>query len=110
MSDHGGEREYSHEYVLIARPSLRVRFAVDTRAGSLEACSVAFDYDEYGVDDPIGTTERVRPGIEWRGSEIEVYRNGERVLADGLDVDTSEVLGYVDEVARLVSRLSRRVR
>lgn len=110
MSQHDGEREYGHEYVVIVRPSLRVRFALDTRGRGLEACSVALDYDEYGVDDPPEVTESDRPDIEWRGFEVAVYRNGERVLADGLDVDTSEVLGYVDEVARFLTRLSRRVR
>jgi hypothetical protein len=113
MSDHGSEREHTHEYTLVARPLLRVRFAADTGEGGtsgLEACSIAIDYDERGLDDLPERTTGGRSPIEWRGIEVDAYYNGERVLEKGVDLDTSEVLGYVDDLAEALARLSRRAR
>ena len=113
MSDHGSEREHSQAYTLVARPFLRVRLAADTGKGEtsgLEACSIAIDYDERGLGDLPERATGGRSPIEWRGIEIDAYHDGERVLDEGIDIDTSEVLGYVDDLAEALARLSRRAR
>ncbi|PSP76709.1 hypothetical protein BRC86_00060 [Halobacteriales archaeon QS_3_64_16] len=110
MSDHGSEREYDREYTLIAHPLLRIRLAADADTEGPEACSIAIDYDERGLDNLPERTTGGRSAVEWRGVEIDAYRHGDRVLEEGIDLDTSEVLGYVDDLAEALGRLSRRAR
>jgi hypothetical protein len=110
MSDHGHGREHDHDYAIVARPYLRVRVVADTGNGGLSACSIALDYDENGVGELSESTGVDRAGFEWRGVEFDVYRNGERLLGDGTDLDVSTVLGYVDDLAMALRRFSRRSR
>jgi hypothetical protein len=105
MSDRSREREYSYECSLLVRPRLRAWVAIDTQGEreGLEACSVAVEYDEDGVGGLPGPEGRPA-GIAVRGVEFDVYRNGDRVLDQGLDASVSEALGYVDEFAARFSR------
>jgi hypothetical protein len=117
--DRHHDHNHDHDYAVVIRPYARVRVEADTRDGGLEALSAGIEYDRNGL----GTTEDAtnaatatgggRPGIEWRDLSFDLYRNGERVLGGGtgdVDLDTSEVLGYVDDLAVALSRLSRRLR
>lgn len=114
MSDHneGGDPEHTHEYTVLVRPSVRASVGADTGERGLEAFSVTIDFDRSGVSAPPGTAELMsgRQAVEWRGFELEVYRNGVPVLGDGRGLDTSEVLGYIDDVAMRLKRLSQRLR
>jgi hypothetical protein len=110
MSDSGHDREYNEEFEIVARPYFRARIAAAPGDGGLRAWSVALDYDAAGIAGLPGTADPSRAGIEWRGVEFDVYRNGERLLGEGGDLDLSDVLGYVDDLAVALSRLSRRLR
>lgn len=115
MSDSERDHEHDHDYAVVARPYVRVRVRADTTERGLDALSVTIDYDRSGVNPPGEATDApVGSGrdVEWRGLELAVYRDGERVLdsAGNIDLDTSEVLGYVDDLAMALGRLSRRLR
>lgn len=107
--------ERDHDYAVVVQPYVRVRVRADTTERGLDTLSVTIDYDRSGVSAP-GEEPNVAAGsgrdVEWRGLELAIYRDGEQVLdsTGNLDLDTSEVLGYVDDLAMALGRLSRRLR
>lgn len=119
--DHDDERGYGpddgghdHDYAVVARPYIQVRVRADTAERGLDALSVTLDYDRSGISTPgegANTPAGSGRDIEPRELELALYRDGRRILdSEGIDLDTSEVLGYVDSVAMALGRLSRRLR
>lgn len=113
--DHDGDRDHDHDYAVVARPYVQVRIRADTGDQGLDAFSVTIDYDRSGVSAPGEETDTAvddRQDIEWRGLELAIYRDGTRLFDSkgSLDLDTSEVLGYVDDISIALGRLSRRLR
>jgi uncharacterized protein YegP (UPF0339 family) len=85
MSDH------DHEYTLTVRPNAHLRVAYSTEDDAIERAFVALEYGRDGVERDEGGE-----GIEWRGYEITLARDGEAVLGrdtrDTLDRNVERLL------------------
>lgn len=72
--------EYDHEYALTVRPNANLRVAYSTDDGTIERGFLAVEYGRNSID-PDNEGEE---GIEWRGYEIALARDGENVLDRGI--------------------------
>jgi uncharacterized protein YegP (UPF0339 family) len=75
MSDH------DHEYTLTVRPNATLHVAYSTDEGRLEDAFLAVEYGREGLDSDAAVAE----GIEWRGYEIALARDGENVLGSDIE-------------------------
>ena len=88
MSDH------DHEYALTVRPNVHLRVAYTTESGTVEEAFLGVEYGRSGVARDDG---EAGDGIEWRGYEIALARDGETVLGgdieETLDRNAERLLG-----------------
>jgi uncharacterized protein YegP (UPF0339 family) len=70
-----------HEYTLTVRPNATVHLAYSTDEGTLEDAFLALEYSRDGLDGDDTAAE----GVEWRGYEVALARDGETVLGDNIE-------------------------
>jgi uncharacterized protein YegP (UPF0339 family) len=72
--------EHDHEYTLTVRPNATVHLAYSTDDGTLEDAFLGVEYDRDELDG-----DATAEGVEWRGYEIALARDGETVLGDNVE-------------------------
>ena len=73
--------DHDREYTLTVRPNATLHVAYSTDGGRLEDAFLAVEYGREGLDDEGGSAE----GIEWRGYEVALARDGENVLGSDIE-------------------------
>lgn len=100
--------EHDREYTLFVRPYARLRVAFSRDERGLGALSASIDYDRAGLPEVTDTEAPAPRGIEWRDLELDVYRDGERLLGGApSDVDTEELVAYLERLNVYARRLAR---
>jgi uncharacterized protein YegP (UPF0339 family) len=88
--------DHDREYTLTVRPNATLHVAYTTDDGALQDAFLAVEYGRDGLDG------EVAEGIEWRGYEFALARDGETVLGSNIEAALDRGVGVLDGERSLV--------